>query len=151
MVPSRHPLFWIGIALAALWVVLPAPPSVALAGPDGAAGMRRSGCCGPIRIEACCCCPKGSAGAVGPIAPRASRIDTSRSRNTCECRASEPAAPAPRPDGRGAEQRTEKAGAALAVDAVPHDTADFLPRRAMVSSADSPRHPLYLRTSRLLI
>jgi hypothetical protein len=151
MPPSRHPLLSIGIALAALWAVLSASPSTTLAGPDGAAGMRRDGCCAPSRIKDCCCCPKDSAGVVGPVAPQASRIDTSRSQNTCECRASEPAAPASRPDGHGTDNRSEQAVAALPVDAVPHDTADFLSRRAMVSAAGSPRSPLYLRISRLLI
>lgn len=122
----------------------------------------------PVPAPRACCAvrPPGECGCCGesqslPAPPQASRLNAIASspagdfrqapRSSCECRASEPAAPTERPAQRTGTDRTDVergetlAALSLAVRPAPAPAHRLLPNES------PPKSPLYLRTSRLLI
>lgn len=115
-------------------------------------------CCAARPMPDCGCCGEGQALPVSSPGHRsdaavASHLGNSFRASTpsCECRASEPAAPSERPASRTSTERTDSdTGESLAAFA-----PDLRPARAPAAlicpNQSPPKTPLYLRTSRLLI
>lgn len=136
-----------GAALACSTETAPAPAALA--------------CCADRPAADCTCCELGgpdSAPLAQPSsypasgASAATRTTLAASPHGCQCRAQEPASPAQRPAQRTAPERseTEHGGAvhfALAAPGRPTPRAVGL----FPSHTPSPRTPLYLRISHLLI
>lgn len=122
----------------------------------------------PVPAPRACCAvrPPGECGCCGesrtlPSSPQASRLDAIVSSSagialqaptpSCECRASEPAAPTERPAQRTGTDRTDvERGETLAALSLVVRPAPA-PAHRLLPNESPPKSPLYLRTSRLLI
>jgi hypothetical protein len=115
-------------------------------------------CCASRPPGECGCCGEGQALALASPGTRVDaaisssvRIVTQASTPSCECRASEPAAPSERPAQRTGVDRPD-AGSGESLCAVePSSCPTFRPALQLLANESPPRSPLYLRTSRLLI
>ena len=114
-------------------------------------------CCASRPTAECGCCPSGETQAASvhasraeAIVPTASRVVAQASTPSCECRASEPAAPTKRPAQRTSSERSEVKGFESFVFLAPATRPSLLAHFALQNESP-PKSPLYLRTSRLLI
>ncbi len=153
--PLQHRLLWIALAAVVGMVSLPGAASACL---TKQANAPRS-CCASRPASACGCCtteasPPASVDA--PLAESASSLVTATVHEarsgSCECRANDPASPSgPRP----AERRAEKRSEFDRYDSFSNHSAPLQVRvplaRLLMSNAVSPKSPLYLRISHLLI
>lgn len=153
--PRHHRLLW--IALAAV-VGMASLPGAALACSTKPANAP-SGCCASRPASACGCCtteasPPASVDA--PLVELNSSLGTRTAHEvrsgSCECRPNEPASP-PRP--WPAERRAEKRSESDRYDSFSYHFAPLQVRvplaRLLMSNAVSPKTPLHLRISHLLI
>jgi hypothetical protein len=152
------------IALAAIAGMLLTADG-AVAGPNrGArsAQMRGDDCCRVGRPAVDCCC-ESKASAPVTVSEDGDRpagmvgaIDIQNrpwsSQGNCECRESEPVAPAGTPVPRAPEERSDSHRAAAPVEfAVAAPAVRTWTSRIIASAPGSARSPLYLRNARLLI
>jgi hypothetical protein len=111
-------------------------------------------CCLKRDCTVCCCTPASASS--GPFTTGRSaallsgRIAFSTPAGPCECRSSEPGAPASRQESRSSLDRAGQGhGASIHLNV--HAPAAVAIARHILPAASPPRSPLYLRTSRLLI
>ncbi len=145
-------LSWIALAAIAGMFSAAGAASASTTGAD-AQGPGRACCVG--RVCAKCCCPPASAAAdparverSATFAPVGSRLATPAP--LCECRPAGPEAPGSKSEPRPAETRDDQIrsqATELTIETRPAVSTV----RLVLSPADPPKSPLYLRTSRLLI
>ncbi|AMV38108.1 hypothetical protein [Planctomyces sp. SH-PL62] len=116
-------------------------------------------CCASRPSSECDCCAPGemrpSSGVASRadaaiVTPAARAIDQAPSAS-CECRASEPAAPSERPAQRTSPNHSEIQDLGLSVAVAPALKSSPSLARLLLPNESPPGSPLYLRTSRLLI
>lgn len=116
-------------------------------------------CCAERAPSDCGCCVPGRPLPSSPaVAARFEAIASSPDgvlhqapASSCECRASEPAAPSERPAQRTSTERSEVRGLGSSAAVLPADRPSPPLGRLLLANESPPRSPLYLRTSRLLI
>lgn len=115
-------------------------------------------CCAERPPSECGCCTPGETLPSSGVSSRADAIVGSPARvlsqaptPSCECRASEPAAPSERPAQRTSTERSEAKGFETFATIATVVRPSPLLGRLLLANESPPKSPLYLRTSRLLI
>ncbi len=146
--------FW--VALLAIVGML-SVADVALACTTKPASAPRA-CCAERPPSECGCCTSGETLPSSGVASHVDAVVSSPARvlyqapsPSCECRASEPAAPSERPAQRMSTERSEVKGFETFATLAPAHRRTPSLSRLRLPNESPPRSPLYLRNSRLLI
>jgi hypothetical protein len=152
----RHHSRLAWVAVAAIMGMLSVAGDASASTADVAPRGDIRSCCAEGRCTVCCCKPAEAPPRPRP-ADRSAALpskggDIAAPARPCECRSSEPATPAPKPESRSSEGRGDQArGEPVdpALDAGPPPAATFA--RLILPTSSPPKSPLYLRIARLLI
>ncbi len=110
---------------------------------------RNCGCCGSSAPTAAAVRPEGVEWTSLSAAPT---VNVSLPGSTCECRANDPAAPAPKPESRSSDESRTDQGHDEVISYLAYAPRPFRAACRLVSANVSPpKSPLYLRTLHLLV
>jgi len=153
MTNLRHHFRLTLLALAAVAGTLLVVGDASASSAAGASSKSGRSCCLNRVCTVCCCkpAPHSSPVRLTSAAMASDRGALSAAAVPCECRSSEPNAPAPRPESRPSQGRPDRArGESIAV-AIEVPLAAVTFARLVPPTNRPPESPLYLRNARLLI